>query len=164
MSNNVLNVVAASMSSVAAIAAWRVAWLSLKDSRAAAKSSKQQMSHALNQSFQTRLDPMYPGLRELLGGPDDGVPIHVRSVLVPFFVLCSDTFAAKRDNLIDTRDWNAFNLELSYWAQQPLAAETWASFRRQEWTDGFVAHMDCVIAGAPAYPKLGLPCEDEAEA
>lgn len=76
-------------------------------------------------------------------------------MLVPFFVLYSDAFAAHRDGLLDERDWVGFSLELMHWSQKPTARRAWAAFRKQTWTEGFVDHVDKTIDGPAAYPGLG---------
>lgn len=154
MNANQLNVLAATMSAVAAVAALAVAWLSLRESRRAFEISMRERANALDAAFQGRLDPMYPDLRRTLGRLDDGVPEAIRNTLIPFFVLYSDAFAAHRDRLLDERDWQGFERELAYWAQKPTARRAWAVFRLQTWTEGFVDHVDEVLAGPPAYPDI----------
>jgi hypothetical protein len=97
---------------------------------------------------------MYPGLRKILGHLEDGVPHEIRHVLIPFFVLYSDAFAAHRDGLLDSRDWRGLERELAYWAQKPTSRRAWLAFRQQTWTDGFADHVEAVLAGPPAYPDL----------
>lgn len=154
MSTDVLSVIAAAMSAVAAIAALAIGQISLRESRRTAETQARQSAHAMDTALQNRLDPMYPGLRQTLGDLDDGVPAEIRQVLIPFFVLFSDAFAAHRDHLLDERDWTGFERELAYWAQKPLSRRAWAAFRRQTWTEGFSDHIDAVLAGPSAYPDL----------
>lgn len=154
MTGEVLNVVAAAMSAVAALAALAVAWLSLRDSRRSVAMYERERAAAMDASFQARLDPLYPDLRRILGRLDDGVPEHIRHVLLQFFVLYSDCFAAYRDGLLNNRDWRGLERELAFWAQKPTARRAWAAFSRQEWTDGFAGHMDAVLTGPAAYPNL----------
>lgn len=154
MSNDAMSVLAAGMSAIAALAALMVAWLSLREARRASADAKRQSAHAMDLTLQSRLDPMYPGLRHVLGHLDDGVPGEVRNVLIPFFVLFSDSYAAHRDGLLDERDWRGLSCELAYWAQKPTARRAWQAFRCQTWTDGFVDHVDAVLDGPPAYPDV----------
>lgn len=154
MSPDFLNAFAATMSALAAFAALVVAWLSLRQSKATAAVTHRQMARAMDDSLQARLDPMYPHLRRVLGYMEDGVPREIRHVLIPFFVLYSDAFAAQRDGLLDKRDWEGFANELAYWSQKPTARRAWAIFRQQTWTAGFKEHVDSVLAGPPAYPDV----------
>lgn len=154
LTDNALNAAAAAMSAVAAVAALIVAWLTLRQSHRAAEFSRKQIARSLDDSFQARLDPMYAGLRLSLGHIEDGVPRHIRHILIPFFVLFSDAFGAHRDGLLDDRDWAGLSQELAYWSQKPVARRAWESFRRQTWTEGFKEHVDSVLAGPPAYPDL----------
>jgi hypothetical protein len=158
MSTNGLSALAAAMSAVAALAALAVGLLALVDSRRAAEATRRQIAHSLDVTLQSRLDPMYPDLRAVLGDLEDGVPKEIRSVLIPFYVLYSDAFAAHRDGLLDERDWLGFERELAYWAQKPTARRAWQAFRQQTWTDGFVDHVDSVHSGAPAYPNVQETC------
>src|SRR5680860_997307 len=96
------------MSAIAALAALTVAWLSMKQSQLVAEATRRQCANALDAELQSRLDPMYPGLRKVLGHLEDGVPRDIRHVLIPFFVLFSDAYAAHRDGLLDRRDWIGF--------------------------------------------------------
>jgi hypothetical protein len=123
-----LNVLAATASAVAALAALFVAWLSLREARRASAVAQKQSAHAMDLALQNRLDPMYPGLREVLGHLDDGVPQSVRNVLIPFFVLYSDAFAAHRENLLNEHDWRGLSAEFAFWAQRPIARQAWAAF------------------------------------
>lgn len=154
MSGEMLNVVAASMSAVAALAALGVAGLSLRDSRRAMAMHERERAVAMDAAFQARLDPLYPDLRRVLGRLDDGVPEPIRHVLLPFFVLYSDCFAAHRDGLINDRDWRGLERELAFWAQKPTARRAWAAFSKQEWTEGFADHVGAVLTGEAAYPNL----------
>lgn len=154
MSSEALNALAASMSAVAALAALIVAGLSLRQSSRAAEASRRSNARAMDDSLQSRLDPMYPELRRILGHLDDGVPREIRHVLIPFFVLYSDAYGAHRDELLNERDWEGIAHEMAYWAQKPTARRAWALFRQQTWTEGFVEHVDAVLAGAPVYPTL----------
>jgi hypothetical protein len=154
MSNDVLIATATTMSAIAAIAALSVAWMSLRESRRASDAAKRQSAHAMDLTLQSRLDPMYPDLRKVLGHLEDGVPHDIRHVLIPFFVLFSDAFAAHRGGLLDERDWKGFSLELIYWSQKPTAARAWRAFRQQIWTEGFVEYVDSVIDGPLPYPDL----------
>lgn len=158
MSSEALNALAAAMSAVAALAALAIGILSLVESRRTAEATRRQSAHALDVSLQARLDPLYPGLRAVLGHLEDGVPKEIRSVLITFFVLYSDAFAAHRDGLLDERDWVGFERELAYWAQKPVARRAWLAFRQQTWTDGFAEHIDSVLEGPPAYPNLRETC------
>ncbi len=148
------NAISAAMSAVAAIAALAVAFMGLLQSRRQSQASKRQTARAIDDALQSRLDPMYEGLRKTLGHLEDGVPHEIRHVLIPFFVLYSDAFGAHRDGLTDERDWQGLSQELAYWAQKPIARQAWVSFRQQSWTLGFEAHVDSVLAGPPAYPNL----------
>lgn len=154
LSNEMLNVLAASMSAVAAVAALIVAALSLRQSAKAAEATRRHSARAMDDSLQSRLDPMYPDLRRILGHLDDGVPREIRHVLIPFFVLYSDAYGAYRDDLLNKRDWEGIAHEMAYWAQKPTARRAWEVFRLQTWTEGFVEHVDAVLAGAPIYPDL----------
>lgn len=161
MSGDEMNVFASAMSAVAAVAALGIAWMSLKESRRNAEAHRKQSAHVMDASLQSRLDPMYADLRKVLGDVDDGVPQHVRNVLIPFFVLFSDAYAAQRDGLLDERDWIGLKDELAYWAQKPVAREAWSAFRRQTWTEGFKEYVDAVLAGPAAYPDLTPPAASE---
>lgn len=152
--NEALTVIATGMSAIAALAALAVAYLSLRQSQRATEAAQRQAARAMDDALQSRLDPMYPGLRQLLGHLEDGVPHDVRQVLIPFFVLYSDAYGAYRDGLVDYRDWEGFEKELAYWSQKPIARFAWSSFRNQVWTDGFVDYVDRILAGAPPYPNL----------
>jgi hypothetical protein len=154
MTENAMNVAAATMSAIAAIAALIVAWLTLRQSQRAAEFSQKQIARSLDDSFQARLDPMYGGLRLALGHIEDGVPKQIRHILIPFFVLYSDAFGAHRDGLMDERDWAGLSQELAYWSQKPVARRAWQAFRQQTWTHGFAEHVDAVLVGPPAYPDL----------
>lgn len=153
MSIEAMSVLASGMSAVAALAALAVGWLSLVQSRQASAAVNRQSAHAMDSTLQARLDPLYPGLRAVLGQLDDGVPPEIRAVLVPFFVLYSDAFAAHRDGLLDDRDW-LNGTEFAYWAQKPVARRAWSAFREQTWTAGFREHVDGTLQGPPAYPNL----------
>ena len=154
MSSEVLNALAACMSALAALAALAVAWISVRESRRNAEDLKRQSAHAMDLTLQSRLDPMYPELRRALGHVEDGVPRAIRNILIPFFVLYSDAYAAHRDALLDERDWVGLSQEMAYWAQKPVARRAWSAFRDQTWTEGFADHVDQVLAGPPAYPDL----------
>lgn len=154
MSADSLNAISAAASALAAFAALTVGWLTLHESRRVAAATKKQNAHALDAALQSRLDPMYSGLRSVLGHLEDGVPQEIRHVLIPFFVLYSDAFAAHRDGLLDERDWLSFERELAYWAQKPVARRAWQAFRKQTWTHGFAEHIDAVQCGPPAYPDV----------
>jgi len=154
MTSEELNAISAAGAAIAAIAALVVALLSLRQSARQAEATRRQTSRAIDDSLQSRLDPMYPALRSTLGQLDDGVPQEIRLVLIPFFVLYSDAFGAHRDGLIDDRDWKGFAQELAYWAQKPIARKAWSHFRQQSWTVGFADHVDAVLAGPPAYPNV----------
>lgn len=154
MNSDQLNVLAATMSAVAAVAALFVAWISLRESRRAFQIQMRERANAMDAEFQRRLDPMYPDLRRVLGRLDDGVPEPIRHVLIPFYVLYSDVFAAHRDGLLDERDWVGLERELAYWAQKPAARRAWEVFRLQTWTAGFADHVDGVMTGPPAYPDI----------
>lgn len=149
-----LNIAAATMSAIAAVAALVVAWMTLRQSQRAADFSRKQIARSLDDSFQARLDPMYPGLRRTLGHVEDGVPKEIRNILIPFFVLYSDAFGSHRDGLLDDRDWSALSQELAYWSQKPSARRAWEAFRQQTWTEGFKEYVDSIMAGAAAYPEL----------
>jgi hypothetical protein len=149
-----MNAFAAAMSAVAALAALAIGWMSLRESRKVAEAARRQSAHSLDAALQSRLDPMYDGLRDVLGHLEDGVPREIRNVLIPFFVLYSDAFAAHRDGLLDQRDWTGLQCELAYWAQKPVARRAWKAFSQQTWTDGFAEHVESVLAGPPAYPSL----------
>lgn len=154
MDNDALNAIAALMSALAAFAALAVALMSHHQSKKASEVAQRISANAMDLTLQTRLDPMYPDLRRVLGHLDDGVPQEIRNVLIPFFVLYSDAFAAHRDGLLDERDWTGFRLELTYWSQKPTARRAWSHFRKQTWTEGFVEHVDSTINGPKAYPSL----------
>lgn len=149
-----INIVAATMSAIAAVAALVVAWMTLKQSQDAADFNRKQIARSLDDAFQSRLDPMYPGLRRCLGHVEDGVPKEIRNILIPFFVLFSDAFGSHRDGLLDDRDWSALSQELAYWSQKPPARRAWEAFRQQTWTEGFKEYMDAIMAGTAAYPDL----------
>jgi len=154
MSADALNAFAAGMSAIAALAALGIGWVSLRESKRLAEATRRQSAHALDAALQCRLDPMYPGLRDVLGHLEDGVPHDIRHVLIPFFVLYSDAFAAHRDGLLDQRDWVGFERELAYWAQKPAARRAWSIFSQQTWTSGFAEHVEDVLNGPAAYPNL----------
>lgn len=154
MSAEALTTVAAGMSAVAAVAALTIGWMTLRESRRVAESTKRHSAHVFDAALQARLDPLYPGLRSVLGHLDDGVPHEIRQVLIPFFVLYGNAFAAHRDGLLDQRDWEGFERELAYWAQKPVARRAWTAFRQQTWTPGFADHMEQVLSGPAAYPDL----------
>lgn len=153
MSIEAMSVLASAMSAVAALAALAVGWMSLVQSRRSSEATRRQSAHAMDSTLQARMDPLYPGLRAVLGHLEDGVPREVRDVLIPFFVLFSDAFAAHRDGLLDDRDW-LNGTEFAYWAQKPTARRSWLAFREQVWTAGFVEHVDLILDGAPAYPNV----------
>lgn len=153
-----INVFAAACSALAAFFAWWIALVSLRDSRVLAEEARRRDAQALEASLQARLDPLYPGLRAVLGSTDDGVPLEIRSVLIPFFVLYADAFAAHRDGILSDAEWGGLGVEFVHWAQRPVARRAWEAFRRQEWTDGFGAHVDDVLSGPAAYRGMeGLP-------
>lgn len=149
-----INVIAAAAAAAAAFFSWWVAVLGLKESKRLAEESARREAHAVEAQLQARLDPLYPGLRAVLGTIDDGVPVTIRSVLIPFFVLYADAFAAWRDGILPEAEWRGFGLELANWAQREPARRAWQVFRNQEWTDGFVEHVDAVLEGPPAYPRM----------
>lgn len=154
MTSEELSTISAGMSAIAAIAALIIAWMSLRESRRHAKVLHRTSAHAIDLTLQSRLDPMYPELRRALGQVEDGVPAEIRNILVPFFVLYSDSFTAWRDGLLDDDDWLGLDKELTYWAQKPNARRAWSAFRNQTWTPGFAEHVDRALEGPPAYPKL----------
>ena len=154
MTGDYLNVLSTALAAVAALEALVVAVLSLRQSKRQLEAERLRTARAIDDSLQSRLDPMYPELRRTLGHMQDGVPHEIRQVLVPFFVLYSDAFGAHRDGLVDTRDWDGFAQELAYWAQKPISRRAWSQFRKQTWTDGFVAFVDDILAGPPAYPDV----------
>lgn len=154
MSSDVVNAFAATMSAIAAIAAFTVALIGLRESRRHILAVQRQSAHAMDLTLQSRLDPMYPGLRLVLGDVQDGVPKEIRDILIPFVVLFSDAYAAYRDGLLDDRDWIGFSQEMTYWMQKANAKRAWGAFRQQTWTEGFVDFVDNAIAGPPAYPDL----------
>ena len=161
LSSDALNAIAAAMSAIAALAALIVAGLSLRQSRQAAETSRRLSARALDDSLQRRLDPMYPELRRILGHLEDGVPREIRHVLIPFFVLYSDSYAAYRDELLNPGDWEGIAQEMAYWAQKPIAKRAWQAFRQQTWTHGFVDHVDAVLAGEPVYAELNIDAENQ---
>jgi hypothetical protein len=154
MSPEALTAIAAGMSAISAIAALMIGWMTLRESREAAEARRRHSAHLFDAALQSRLDPLYPGLRKVLGHLDDGVPHEIRQVLIPFFVLYSNAYAAHRDGLLDDRDWTGFERELAYWAQKPTARRAWAAFSQQTWTQGFAEHMQKVLSGPAAYPDL----------
>lgn len=154
MNADELNAVAAAASAVAAVSALVVALVSMRASQRLAAEVRRRDAHSLDSQVQARLEPLYPGLRAVLGHLEDGVPKEIRSVLIPFFVLYSDAFAAHRDGLLNDRDWRGLQCELAYWAQKPIARRAWAAFQQQEWSDGFADHIAAVHCGPPAYPHL----------
>lgn len=154
MTGDYLNVLSTALAAVAALAALVVAVLSLRQSRRQLEAERLRTARAIDDSLQSRLDPMYPELRRTLGHMQDGVPHEIRQVLVPFFVLYSDAYGAHRDGLVDARDWDGFAQELAYWAQKPISRRAWSQLRKQTWTDGFVVFVDGILAGPPAYPDV----------
>jgi hypothetical protein len=148
------NAVAAIASALAAGAALAIGCVSLRQSREVALEGRRRSAHALDSAFQSRLDPLYPGLGAVLGSLEDGVPLEVREVLVPFYVLFSDAYAAHRDGLMSDRDWEGMRSELAHWAQRPNAVRAWQAFRQQRWTEGFVEFIDDIHSGPCAYPDL----------
>jgi hypothetical protein len=148
------NAVAAIASAVAAAAALAVGCVSLRQSRDAALENRRRSAHVMDSALQSRLDPLYPGLRDVLGHIEDGVPLEVREVLVPFYVLFSDAYAAHRDGLLSDRDWDGMRRELAYWAQKPPAVRAWQAFKQQRWTEGFAEFIDDIHVGPRAYPDL----------
>jgi hypothetical protein len=154
LSPEALTAIAAGMSAVSAIAALMIGWITLRESRIAAETRRRHSAHFFHAALQSRLDPMYPGLRQVLGHLEDGVPHEIRQVLIPFFVLYGNAYAAHRDGLLDDRDWNGFERELAYWAQKPTARRAWTAFSQQTWTHGFADHMQQVHSGSAAYPNL----------
>lgn len=146
--------IAAGMSTVAALAALGISVMNLKEIKRGVEMQKLKSARELDERLQVRLDPLYPGLRRVLGHIEDGVPKEIRQTLIDFFVLYSDCFAAARDKLLNEGDWRGFELELRYWAQKPVAQRAWKAFRKQEWTDGFVEYIDEILIGPPAYPRL----------
>jgi hypothetical protein len=154
MTGEYLNVLATALAAVAALAALVVAVLSLLQSKRQAESERRQTARAMDDSLQSRLNPMYPELRRTLGHMQDGVPHEIRQVLIPFFVLYSDAYGAYRDGLVDTRDWVGFAQELAYWAQKPISRRAWSQFRKQVWTEGFSDFVDGILSGPPAYPEV----------
>lgn len=154
MSSEGLNALAASMSAIAALAALALAWMGLRQSKMASQVAKSIMAREMDDSFQNRLDPMYPELRRILGHMEDGVPKEIRHTLIPFFVLFSDAYGAHRDGLLDDRDWHGLAQELAYWSQKASSRRAWAAFRQQTWTEGFMEYVDSILAGPPAYPNI----------
>lgn len=154
MNPELLNLASTTAAAVSALAALAISVMALRHTKQTAQEHRRQSAHALDGAMQARLDPMYPDLREVLGHLEDGVPLEIRNVLIPFFVLYSDAFAAYRDGLFDPRDWQGFERELAFWAQKPVARRAWRAFRKQTWTEGFADHVDSVMAGPPAYPSL----------
>ena len=154
MSAEHLNVIAAIASAIAAFFASWVAARSHAEAKRSSSEAARREAFAIEERLQGRLDPLYPGLRAVLGTVDDGVPVEIRSVLIPFFVLYADAFAAHRDGILPDAEWRGFGTELANWAQREPARRAWAIFRRQEWTDGFVDYVDGVLAGPPAYPGM----------
>ena len=148
------NAVAAIASAVAAAAALAIGCVSLRQSRDAALENRRRSAHVMDSALQARLDPLYPGLRDVLGHLEDGVPFEIRQVLIPFYVLFSDAYAAHRDGLLSDRDWESMRSELAYWAQKPPSVRAWQAFRQQQWTDGFVEFIDAIHVGPRAYPDL----------
>lgn len=154
MSTELLNMLAAAMSAVAATAALLIAWLGLRQAHRASETAKKLSARSMDDALQGRLDPLYPGLRQVLGHLDDGVPLEIRNVLIPFFVLYSDAYGAHRDGLLSESDWDGVSHELTYWAQKGPARRAWKVFRQQTWTEGFVDHVDSVMEAPPIYPGL----------
>ena len=154
MNGDQANVLATAMSAIAALAALAVAVIGVRDSRRHADRERRRAAHEMDAGLQARLEPLYPGIRDVCGHLEDGVPYEIRNVLIPFFVLYSDAYAAHRDGLLDDRDWHGFRCELAFWAQKPTSRRAWAAFRQQTWTEGFADHVDEVSAGPPAYPDL----------
>lgn len=154
MSSQGLSLLAAIFSAIATVAAMVVAIVSLRDSRIHARRAALLDEQHLEAALQARLDPLYPGLRGVLGTVDDGVPREVRDVLIPFFVLYADAFAAHRDGLLSKSAWAGLGTELANWAQKERGRRAWQIFRKQEWTEGFVDYVDEVMAGPRAYPGM----------
>jgi hypothetical protein len=150
----VLNTISAAMAALSAFALCAITMLAVRETRRAEINRRKETARALDEKFQTRLDPLYEGLRSVLGHLEDGVPKPIRSVMIPFFVLYSDAYAAHRDGLLDEHDWRGFDRELLFWAQKPVAKRAWRAFRQQEWTEGFADYVDRNIEGPPAYPNL----------
>ena len=152
--SDVLVATAAAMSAVAAIASLVVAIMNTHQVRRGIEMQRLRSARELDDRLQSRLDPLYPGLRSVLGHIEDGVPKEIRQTLIDFFVLYSDAFAAARDDLLSESDWKGFERELRFWAQKPISQRAWKAFRMQEWTDGFIAYIDGVMVGELAYPNL----------
>lgn len=154
MSSEALLVVSAIASALAAVASFAVTWMGLREGRRVAEEHRRRARHDKDGELQERLSPLYPGIRKVLGDLDDGIPSEIREVLIPFFVLFSDAYAAHREGLLDHKDWHGLSTELLYWAQKSHARRAWQALRLQEWTEGFVDYVDSSIDGPAAYPRL----------
>lgn len=158
MSDTFLNVLGTALSALAALIAVGIGWISLRETRRAEALRRTMASHEQDASFSARLDVLYPDLRRILGQPHDGVPQEIRGPLISFFVLYADAYAARRDGLLDERDWDSIGEELAFWAQRPTARRAWLAFKQQSWATGFAEYVESVLAGSVVYPEI---CGDE---
>jgi GNAT superfamily N-acetyltransferase len=151
-----LDAAGSSLSAIAALCGVVVAGLSIRevrriDSRAALRDANER-----DDALQARLDPMYEGLHTTVGRLGDGIPLPIRGVLVPFFVLYSDVFAADRDHLLGCKDNQPFLDEFAFWAQAPAGRSAWKELRAQTWPTGFVDHVDRVMLMPSPYPEVTI--------
>jgi hypothetical protein len=158
VSTNSLLALATVLSALSALIAVGIGWISLRETRRAEALRRGLASHEQDASFSARLDVLYPDLRRILGHPNDGVPQQIRGPLISFFVLYADAYAARRDGLLDDRDWASIGEELAYWAQRPTARRAWRAFKQQSWATGFTDYIDAMLDGPVVYPEI---CDDQ---
>lgn len=158
MSDTALNVLATVLSALAALIAVLIGGMSLRETRRSEALRRSLSSHEQDAAFSARLDNLYPDLRRILGSPNDGVPTEIRGPLISLFVLFADAYVARRDGVLDDRDWASIGQELGYWGQRPTARRAWQAFKAQSWADGFVEYIDSVLDGPVIYPFI---CADE---
>jgi hypothetical protein len=156
LADTTLNALATALSAFAALIAVTIAWVSLRETRRAEGLRRSVASHEHDASFSARLDSLYPDLRKILGYPNDGVPSGIRGPLISLFVLFADAYVARRDGVLDDRDWASIGQELGYWAQRPTARRAWQAFKVQSWAAGFAEYIDTVLNGPTIYPEICL--------
>jgi GNAT superfamily N-acetyltransferase len=151
-----LNVISAALSALAALVAVLVGALSIREVRRIDLRAAIREVNERDDAMQARLDPLYPGLHSVLGRPEDQTPPGIRDVLLPFFVLFSDVFAADRDHLLGNVDNRAFLDEFAFWAQRPGCRSAWVALREQSWPTGFVTYVDNALLMPSPYPTIQL--------
>jgi GNAT superfamily N-acetyltransferase len=157
MSAEQINALATALSALAALVAVLLAGLTVREMGRIEDRADLRDANDRDDKFQGRLDPMLPGLYQVLGKTSDEIPSAIRSVLMPFYVLYSDAFAAHRDNLLGSRDNTGLLDEFAFFAQRPAARSAWTEFRSYTWPEHFRDHVDRVMLAACPYG--GLPVD-----